>query len=102
MADQGPFLIVDYNGTTVDYIRKVVVGIVRTIVHIINHYVVPPHMFWMIVLRPLMYVKPELYWFLEGISLNWLLMLVASWEFNAGYKGKIRLPQLVMSDLYLF
>ena len=88
MAEKGPIITVDYNGTTLDYMRKILIAIVRIVTHTVNHYVVLPHVFWMIVLRPLMYVKPEWYWFLEGISFNWLLMLVASWSFNAGYIGK--------------
>ena len=88
MAEKGPIITMDYNGSTLDYMRKILIAMVRIVTHTVNHYVVLPHVFWMIVLRPLVYVKPEWYWFLEGISFNWLLMLVASWSFNAGYIGK--------------
>ena len=87
MAEKSPFITVDYNGTTVDYIRKIIYAVVRIVVHTINHYVVLPHVFWMVLLRPLMYVKPAVYWLWEGFGFKLLLMLVASWEWNAGYTG---------------
>ncbi len=104
MAGKDPFVIVDYDGTTLDYVRKVLYAVLRTVVHTVNHYVVLPHVFWAVALRPLLYVKPALYWRLEGFSFPHLLMLVASWAWNAGYTGAFQFHtniQLVLFDTSL-
>lgn len=50
-----------------------------------NLYCIPTYTLWMILLRPLFYWKPEVYWFIEAKIFHWLLTIVASWSWSAGY-----------------
>ncbi len=85
----GPFIIVDHDGSKLDYWRKISIGIVRFILIQLNHlYGSIMHAIWMVLLFPLRLLTPDLYWYLEGVGFHWLLLMVASWQWSAGYTGE--------------
>ncbi|XP_043235727.1 acyl-CoA:lysophosphatidylglycerol acyltransferase 1-like isoform X2 [Amphibalanus amphitrite] len=50
-----------------------------------NLYCIPSYTVWMFLLRPLLWVAPELYWRIEGVLFRWLLHMVAMLSYTAGY-----------------
>jgi len=52
-----------------------------------NLYVIPAYFTWLIVFRPLLWVKPSLYWHIEDILFGWLLSMVACWNYTAGLES---------------
>ncbi len=53
---------------------------------------------------PLLLVNPSLYWQIEGYFFNWLLSMVACWNYTAGYnvfESGDRLEDIV-DDTFLF
>lgn len=98
-----PFLIIDHDGTKVDFVRKICIGIARSIVVIVSQlYGVFPHLVFMLLLRPFKSTIPNLYWYLEGIGYRGLLLLAASWQWSAGYTGRIFSFFEIFIYLFLF
>ena len=87
---EGPFVIVDHDGSSLHKIQLVLWAVMRTIIILINQIlVIPVHMFWMFALRPVCWLKPDLYWKMESFSFHWMLYLVGSWQWSAGYTGTL-------------
>ena len=92
MSEQNaqPFLIIDHNGTKLDFARKICIGIARSIFIIVTQLIaVQAYLVFMLLLQPLKYVSTNLYWAIEGILYHGLLLLPASWQWSAGYTGKL-------------
>ncbi|XP_029449113.1 acyl-CoA:lysophosphatidylglycerol acyltransferase 1 [Rhinatrema bivittatum] len=54
---------------------------------IINNLVaIPSYVLYLIVLQPLRMLDSELFWYIEGVMFKWLLAMVASWGWSAGYR----------------
>ena len=64
---------------------RAVYRLLAILVH--NLYCIPVYLFWMLVLRPILYVAPDAYWEIEGVLFNWLLQIVGYWLYSAGYSG---------------
>ncbi|KAK2149177.1 hypothetical protein LSH36_463g02003 [Paralvinella palmiformis] len=56
-----------------------------TFIFLNNVYCIPTFLLWMLTLRPLLYIKPALYWWIEGTIFHWLLLLISNWLWMAGY-----------------
>lgn len=66
--------------------------ILRIFLLLANHAVcLPAYIVWMILLRPLLYYRPELYYYLEAWMYDSLQHLVAYWTWNVGYTGTCRI-----------
>ena len=74
---------------TSDKWARAVYRAVAIFVH--NVYTVFPYLMWMLLLRPLLYLSPDVYWDIEGVLFSWILTIVGYWPFSAGYTGKGRL-----------
>lgn len=46
------------------------------------------YVFYVIVLQPLRVLDRKSFWYIEGIMYKWLLGMVASWGWYAGYTGE--------------
>ena len=90
MAEKSePFLIIDHNGTKIDFTRKICIGIVRSVFIVVSQLIaIPTYLVFFIILFPLRMLAPNLYWSLEGIAYRNLLLMAASWQWSAGYTGK--------------
>ena len=84
----GKPITVDYNGTTIDYARKLLLGIFHIFIFALYQYIAFLHAFWMLLLKPLFYVAPDLYIQFEGFCFRWLLYLVSSQQYHQKYVGK--------------
>lgn len=63
-------------------------GLLRFIFILINNfYCIPTHCLWLLMLWPLRWIHPKAYLFLEGLGFQWLLTMVGSWSYTAGYDG---------------
>lgn len=51
-----------------------------------NFYVIPAYFVWLILLRPILWLHPKLYWHIEDRFFGWLLGMVACWNYTAGYQ----------------
>ena len=51
-------------------------------------YSIIPHMIWVMLLRPLIWISPRRYWWIEGWLFNFLQTVVASWLTTCGHCGK--------------
>lgn len=61
-------------------------GLLRFIFILINNfYCIPTHCLWLLMLWPLRWIHPKAYLFLEGLGFQWLLTMVGSWSYTAGY-----------------
>ena len=49
-----------------------------------NLYVIPAYFAWLILLRPILWFNPKLYWHIEDRFFGWLLGMVACWNYTAG------------------
>jgi lysophosphatidylglycerol acyltransferase 1 len=49
-----------------------------------NLYVIPAYFVWLILLRPILWINPKLYWQIEDRFFGWLLTMVACWNYTAG------------------
>lgn len=55
---------------------------------VINNLVaIPSYLLYLLALLPLRLCRPRLFWELEGVMFKWLLAIVASWGWVAGYTG---------------
>ena len=85
-----PFLIIDHKGTKLDFARKICIGIARSIFIIVTQLIaIQAYLVFMLLLKPLKYVSTNLYWIIEGILYRGLLLIAASWQWSAGYTGKL-------------
>ncbi|KAM6218215.1 acyl-CoA:lysophosphatidylglycerol acyltransferase 1 [Rhynchocyon petersi] len=50
-----------------------------------NVFALPSYVLYVIVLQPLRVLDSKLFWYIEGIMYKWLLGIVASWGWYAGY-----------------
>ncbi|XP_053314676.1 acyl-CoA:lysophosphatidylglycerol acyltransferase 1 [Spea bombifrons] len=50
-----------------------------------NMFAIPSYVFYLIALQPLRLFNPKLFWCIEGVMFKWLLAMVASWGWTAGY-----------------
>lgn len=53
-----------------------------------NAYSIPTYVIWMILLSPLRKINADFYWRIEGYFFHWLLAIVSTWSWSAGYDGK--------------
>lgn len=53
-----------------------------------NLVAISSYVFYVIVLQPLRVLDSKSFWYIEGIMYKWLLGMVASWGWYAGYTGK--------------
>lgn len=61
-------------------------SVVRCVWVILNNtYCIPAYFVYMLLLSPLLLVNADLYWNLEARLFNWLLSMVACWNYTAGY-----------------
>lgn len=59
-----------------------------TFMFINNCVAIPSYCLYLIVLQPLRMVNSSAFWHIEGVMFRWLLAMVASWGWCAGYTGK--------------
>ncbi|XP_015513986.2 acyl-CoA:lysophosphatidylglycerol acyltransferase 1 isoform X1 [Neodiprion pinetum] len=60
--------------------------IVRTSFVILNNaYCIPTYVVWMMLLFPIKLYQPQVYWRIEGLFFHWLLAMVSTWTWSAGY-----------------
>ncbi|XP_038666898.1 acyl-CoA:lysophosphatidylglycerol acyltransferase 1 isoform X2 [Scyliorhinus canicula] len=61
-------------------------GTIRFLFMVINNLVaIPSYILYLIVLQPLKLLNSKLFWHVEGIMFKWLLAMVSSWGWTAGY-----------------
>lgn len=53
-----------------------------------NLVAIPSYVLYLIVLQPLRILDSKSFWYIEGVLFKWLLAMVASWGWWAGYTGK--------------
>lgn len=53
-----------------------------------NCVAIPSYCLYLIVLQPLRVLDAQTFWYIEGVMFRWLLAMVASWGWCAGYTGK--------------
>lgn len=53
-----------------------------------NLVAIPSYVCYVIILQPLRLLDNKCFWYIEGIMYKWLLGMVASWGWYAGYTGK--------------
>lgn len=59
-----------------------------TFMFVNNCVAIPSYCLYLIVLQPLRVLDAHTFWYIEGIMFRWLLAMVASWGWCAGYTGK--------------
>ncbi|KAM9315657.1 acyl-CoA:lysophosphatidylglycerol acyltransferase 1 [Gastrophryne carolinensis] len=50
-----------------------------------NMFAIPSYVLYLIALQPLRLIDSKLFWDIEGVMFKWLLAMVASWGWTAGY-----------------
>ncbi|KAG8584346.1 hypothetical protein GDO81_008787, partial [Engystomops pustulosus] len=50
-----------------------------------NTVAIPSYVLYLIALQPLRLIDSRLFWYIEGVMFKWLLAMVASWGWTAGY-----------------
>ncbi|KAM4695069.1 acyl-CoA:lysophosphatidylglycerol acyltransferase 1 [Discoglossus pictus] len=75
---------------TVDNIGKMGFLILKIILRfafmVINNMVaIPSYVLYLIALQPVRLIDRKLFWYIEGVMFKWLLAMVASWGWMAGY-----------------
>lgn len=53
-----------------------------------NLVAIPSYILYLIMLQPLRMLDSKSFWYIEGVLFKWLLAMVASWGWWAGYTGK--------------
>lgn len=59
-----------------------------TFMFVNNCVAIPSYCLYLIVLQPLRVLDAHTFWYIEGVMFRWLLAMVASWGWCAGYTGK--------------
>ncbi|MGH0118048.1 UNVERIFIED_CONTAM: hypothetical protein FKN15_052053 [Acipenser sinensis] len=55
---------------------------------VINNLVaIPSYVLYLIVLQPVRLMDSDTFWYIEGVMFKWLLAMVSSWGWAAGYTG---------------
>ncbi|KAM4771543.1 acyl-CoA:lysophosphatidylglycerol acyltransferase 1 [Rhinophrynus dorsalis] len=75
---------------TVDTTGKMGLLILRMAIRfafmVVNNMVaIPSYVLYLIALQPVRVVDRKLFWYIEGVMFKWLLAMVASWGWSAGY-----------------
>ncbi|XP_053560842.1 acyl-CoA:lysophosphatidylglycerol acyltransferase 1-like [Bombina bombina] len=75
---------------TVDRIRNMGFLILRMVLRfsfmvIYNMVAIPTYVLYLIALQPVRLINRKLFWSIEGLMFKWLLAMVASWGWAAGY-----------------
>ncbi|XP_063774322.1 acyl-CoA:lysophosphatidylglycerol acyltransferase 1 isoform X2 [Pseudophryne corroboree] len=75
---------------TLDRIRKMGFLILKIVVRfafmfINNMVAIPSYVLYLVALQPIRLVDRKLFWCIEGVMFKWLLAMVASWGWTAGY-----------------
>lgn len=66
-------------------------SVFRFVFMLLNNCVaIPSYCLYLIVLQPLRIWDSNTFWYIEGIMFQWLLAMVSSWGWIAGYTGKIQ------------
>ncbi|XP_048392205.1 acyl-CoA:lysophosphatidylglycerol acyltransferase 1 [Stegostoma tigrinum] len=61
-------------------------GTIRFLFMVVNNLVaIPSYVLYLVVLQPLKLINSKLFWHIEGIMFKWLLAMVSSWGWTAGY-----------------
>ncbi|XP_051854394.1 acyl-CoA:lysophosphatidylglycerol acyltransferase 1 isoform X1 [Antechinus flavipes] len=61
-------------------------AVLRFLFMVMNNLVaIPSYVFYIIILQPLRMLDRKQFWYIEGIMYKWLLAMVASWGWCAGY-----------------
>lgn len=69
-----------------DHLKIWIKGFFRLCFVLINNaYTIPTYTVWMLLLTPLRFLHPELFWRIEGFFFHWLLAMVSMWSWSAGY-----------------
>lgn len=66
-----------------------------TFMFINNCVAIPSYCLYLIVLQPLRIMDSQTFWYIEGVMFRWLLAMVASWGWFAGYTGKDNLKKKI-------
>lgn len=79
---------------TLETIRKmgflIFVTVLRFAFMVVNNMVaIPSYVLYLVALQPLRLIDSKLFWYIEGVMFKWLLAMVASWGWTAGYTGKL-------------
>lgn len=61
-----------------------------------NLVAIPSYILYLIVLQPLRLLDSKRFWYIEGVLFKWLLAMVASWGWWAGYTGKSNLFEIYL------
>lgn len=70
-----------------------------------NIYCIPTYVLWMVLLFPIKFYQPKIYFRIEGLFFHWLLAMVSTWTWTAGYHSEstelkeITLNTLLFSNL---
>ncbi|XP_077138424.1 acyl-CoA:lysophosphatidylglycerol acyltransferase 1 [Ranitomeya variabilis] len=60
--------------------------VVRFAFMVVNNMVaIPSYVLYLLALQPLRLIDSKLFWYIEGVMFKWLLAMVASWGWTAGY-----------------
>lgn len=64
-------------------------ALVRFVFMFINNCVaIPSYCLYLLLLQPLRLVDSRAFWHVEGVMFKWMLAMVSSWGWIAGYTGK--------------
>uniref|UniRef100_A0A2K5LF52 Lysophosphatidylglycerol acyltransferase 1 n=1 Tax=Cercocebus atys TaxID=9531 RepID=A0A2K5LF52_CERAT len=66
-----------------------------------NLVAIPSYICYVIILQPLRVLDSKRFWYIEGIMYKWLLGMVASWGWYAGYTGKSENTFVVAQMMWL-
>ncbi|KAM4041610.1 acyl-CoA:lysophosphatidylglycerol acyltransferase 1 [Anomaloglossus baeobatrachus] len=64
----------------------IIIMVLRFAFMVINNTVaIPSYVLYLIALQPLRLIDSKRFWYIEGVMFKWLLAMVASWGWTAGY-----------------
>lgn len=64
-------------------------SVTRFVFMFINNCVaIPSYCIYLLLLQPLRLMDSRAFWYIEGVMFKWLLAMVASWGWIAGYTGR--------------
>ena len=46
---------------------------------------IPSYLAWLTIFLPVYLYSPRTYWKIEGVMFSWMLSIVSSWSWSAGY-----------------
>ncbi|XP_075451801.1 acyl-CoA:lysophosphatidylglycerol acyltransferase 1 isoform X2 [Ascaphus truei] len=85
-----PQLCVEKMAMTVDNTGKMGFLVLKMVLRfafmfINNMFAIPSYVLYLIALQPVRVIDRKLFWHIEGVMFKWLLAMVASWGWTAGY-----------------